>query len=244
MTVTAEPADQARLLDLAALDLESLKIKKTLASLPQVAQIAEAEKRLLLEREAHRAALSVVEQLRTDLERAESDVSLVTTRMASDREKLSHSTSAKDAQGLDHELHSLEERLRVLEEVEIDIMQRLEDAERELADAEATATATDESLQNLHRELAAERSRLQEQADRLALERSTLAETFPSDLLALYERQRERYGHGASRLRAGVSEASGVRLTESDLEQIRRTPADQVVLCPDSNAILVRSEGV
>jgi predicted nucleic acid-binding Zn-ribbon protein len=60
-------------------------------------------------------------------------------------------------------------------------------------------------------------------------------------LVELYERQRERYGIGASHLRAGISSASGVALTESDLQKIRETPEDTVVLCPDSNAILVRT---
>ncbi len=39
----------------------------------------------------------------------------------------------------------------------------------------------------------------------------------------------------------GVSSASGVKLTESDIHNIRQTPADAVILCPDSNAILVRT---
>ena len=64
----------------------------------------------------------------------------------------------------------------------------------------------------------------------------------PEDLVQLYERQRERYGVGVSELRGGVSSASGVQLTESDLQDIRQAADDDVVLCPDSNAILVRRQ--
>ncbi len=63
----------------------------------------------------------------------------------------------------------------------------------------------------------------------------------PAELLALYDRQRARYGFGASLLQGGVSTASGVALNNSDLQDIRRAAPDDVVLCPDSDAILVRT---
>jgi predicted nucleic acid-binding Zn-ribbon protein len=81
------------------------------------------------------------------------------------------------------------------------------------------------------------------EADRaeVVANRETIAATVPADLLALYERQRDRYGVGASLLRGGVSSASGVALTGSDLAAVRAAAEDDVVLCPDSNAVLVRT---
>ncbi len=38
-----------------------------------------------------------------------------------------------------------------------------------------------------------------------------------------------------------MSTASGVTLTNSDLQSIRAAAPDDVVLCPDSDAILVRT---
>ena len=63
----------------------------------------------------------------------------------------------------------------------------------------------------------------------------------PAELLALYEKQRERYGVGASHLRGGVSSASGVALNATDLGAVRAAAPDDVLLCPDSSAILVRT---
>jgi predicted nucleic acid-binding Zn-ribbon protein len=71
--------------------------------------------------------------------------------------------------------------------------------------------------------------------------RSVIVGKLPQELVALYERQRERYGTGASLLQGGVSSASGVKLNESDMAAIRAAAPDDVVLCPDSNAILVRT---
>ena len=87
-----------------------------------------------------------------------------------------------------------------------------------------------------------EAGRLEVQRKDLATDRATIAGTLPTDLVELYERQRSRYGIGAAALVRGVSMGSNVKLTESDLSDIRRAAADDVVLCPDSGAILVRGE--
>ena len=73
-------------------------------------------------------------------------------------------------------------------------------------------------------------------------DREAIAATVPADLLALYDRQRERYGIGATLLQHRTSAASGVELNASELHQIRQAPDDEVILDPNSSAILVRTE--
>jgi predicted nucleic acid-binding Zn-ribbon protein len=80
------------------------------------------------------------------------------------------------------------------------------------------------------------------ESDAARSQRAAIVATVPADLMALYEKQRERYGVGASHLRARVSSASGVELTGSDLAAVRAAAPDAVLLCPDSNAILVRTD--
>jgi predicted nucleic acid-binding Zn-ribbon protein len=71
--------------------------------------------------------------------------------------------------------------------------------------------------------------------------RRTIEGKIPADLLALYEKQKARYGTGASLLRGGVSLASGVKLLEDELQKIRAAAPDDVLICPSSDAILVRT---
>ena len=75
----------------------------------------------------------------------------------------------------------------------------------------------------------------------VAANRATICSKLPADLVALYERQRGLYGSGASHLRGGVSSASGVKLLENELASIRGAASDEVLICPDSQAILVRT---
>ena len=63
----------------------------------------------------------------------------------------------------------------------------------------------------------------------------------PADLLDLYEKQRARYGIGASLLRGGVSLAAGVALGAADLDRVRAADPNAVLICPESSAILVRT---
>ena len=74
-----------------------------------------------------------------------------------------------------------------------------------------------------------------------AANRQTIAAKVPDDLLALYTKQRDRYGSGASLLQYGVSSANGVKLLENELQAIRAAAPDDVIICPSSDAILVRT---
>ena len=68
-----------------------------------------------------------------------------------------------------------------------------------------------------------------------------LAATFDAPLLTMYERILARRGVGAARLFQGKSEGSGMQLSPGDLADISGAAPDDIVLCPDSGCILVRS---
>jgi predicted nucleic acid-binding Zn-ribbon protein len=241
MALTAAPETQARLLDLQQLDTALQQLAHRARTHPERAAVT------ALQEDAERIKAAVVEtsghleDARLELARIESDVELVEKRIARDSERMQQSSSVKDIQGLEHELGSLKARLSELEEIELTLMERIELLEnaangaRETLEAHtARRTVAEEQLRAALAELDAERGRVQSERDALAAE-------LPADLVALYEKQRERYGTGASHLRARVSSASGVTLTGSDLDMVRRAAPDEVILCPDSNAILVRT---
>jgi len=237
----AEPADQAKLLELQELDNHLAQVTKKANTLPEATALDELTRQLSAAKEAQREALAVVDEITAEMKRAESDVELVEARIAKDTERLDQSTSAKDAQGLEHELQSLRERLGALEEVELAVMERLEQAEKELSGAEQAVTELSSQVDEATAALKSAKAALEQDYQETTAKRSELVDAILADLVALYERQRERYGFGASHLRRGISSASGVALTESDLATVRAAAPDDVVLCPDSNAILVRT---
>jgi len=237
----AEPADQAKLLELQELDNHLAQVAKKANTLPEATALEELTGQLTVAKEAQREALALVDEITGEMKRAESDVELVEARIAKDTERLDQSTSAKDAQGLEHELNSLRERLGALEEVELAVMERLDQAEKELSGAEQAATELSSQVDDATAALHSAKAALEQDYQQTTAKRTGLVGAIPHELVALYERQRERYGFGASHLRRGISSASGVALTESDLATVRAAAPDDVVLCPDSNAILVRT---
>lgn len=237
----ADPADQAKLLGLADIDMSLARNHSSRTKLPESQLVENLEAQLVQSRSATRDALSAVDELQAEVTRAESDVQLVEQRLSRDTERLEQSSSVKDVQGLQHEIDTLRERLSVLEEVELEVMERLELAQKTLAEAEAETQRLEAELSVGITQRDTALADLDAETTALEASRASLVAELPADLVELYERQRQRYGVGASLLRAGISSASGVKLTESDLAEVRKAAEDDVVLCPDSNAILVRT---
>ncbi|ROS62251.1 hypothetical protein EDF38_1356 [Frigoribacterium sp. PhB160] len=241
MPLQASPADQALLLDLQQLDTTLRQLAHRAANLPEIAVLATVDGDASRLRSRMASEQGALEDAQAELRRIESDVQVVDARVARDQQRLAGTSSVKDVQALESELAALAKRGSDLEDMQLEVMERVEG----LA---AVAEVTQGELDLIeHRRADARATRdgklgeLEVERRQVEADRGTLAAKVPADLLALYERQRERYGTGASLLRAGVSSASGVTLTGSDLAAVRSASAYDVVLCPDSNAILVRT---
>lgn len=241
MALTAAPEDQALLLELQAFDTKLQQLARRAEKLPERTVVDElSTRRGALER-TRAEQFGAVEDARLELTRTESDVEVVQARIARDSERLASSSSVKDVQALEQELAALAKRRGDLEDIQLAVMETLEEREGELAatDAELSALAAELESATAARDEAL--AAIEAERVHAAANRATVAGKVPSDLLALYEKQRERYGVGASHLRAGVTSASGVTLSATDMTAVRAAAPDAVLLCPDSNAILVRT---
>jgi predicted nucleic acid-binding Zn-ribbon protein len=241
MALKASPEDQELLLDLQALDTKLQQLAHRAKSLPEhvsLQQLASENATLQLFLSEQKG---VLEDARIELKRVESDVKVVETRIARDTERLQASSSTKDVAALEQELAALKKRQFDLEEIELTVMERVEEQDAvvgEIADQVAT-------LQGKSADLEAARDAsmkvIDAETSNAEANRAAVAAKVPDDLLALYEKQRTRYGAGASMLRGGVSSASGVKLDENEMRVIRTAAPDDVLMCPDSSAILVRT---
>lgn len=242
MALKASPETQAMLLDLQALDTKLAQLEHRTRSLPEHAALAA----LATESAGLRTTLAeqqgVLENTRIELGRIESDVTVVETRIERDAQRLQASSSVKDVAALEQELEALRKRLDDLEEIELAVMERAEEQEAAVAATEAGLGSI--ASRTLEAESARDVALASIEAERTAASagRREIASKLPEDLLALYEKQRARYGTGASMLRGGVSLASGVKLLEDELQKIRAAEPDDVLICPSSDAILVRTD--
>ena len=238
----ATPTDQNELLRLQSTDTRIGQLENSIRKLPQVAELAALQPEVDALRAKWISATGELEDGRAELKRIESDVALVEARTRRDTERVQHTSSVKDVQALEAELASLARRQNDLEEIELTVMERVDELEKALAAIDEERARVESRAAALEAARDEESGRLAAQREALARDREAIASALPADLVALYERQRARYGIGAALLLRGVSMGSNVTLTESDLAEIRRAAADDVVLCPDSGAILIRNE--
>ena len=239
--MNAPPADQLRLLDLADLDARIGRAEHARAHPPQAARVKELlSSRQELSQELT-ARLGARDDLRTEISRIESDVAVVDARRARDEARLAASTNPKEAQGLESELQALARRKSALEDTELEVMDRLEQAEAAVAEQEGLIAATNAE----GAELSAEAKRLVAEADAVIAaatrDRDAVRASVPEALLAMYERIAVRTT-GAALLRRRTCEGCRMELSGTDLEKLRTASDDAVVTCPECGCILVRTE--
>lgn len=240
--VKADPRDQRELLRVQELDTSIAQATRSIANPSQAKQLAELEPQAAEIRGRRLGVTGELEDARAELSRLESDVEVVEARMARDSERVQHTASVKDVAALEAELQSLRKRRSDLEDIELAIMERIETLEAQLAGIDAEGAEIGAKVSQLEIERAAEVETWERKRSDAAADRAAIASGLPAELVALYEKQRDRYGIGAARLVGGVSLASNMKLAPSDLADVRSAADDEVVLCPDSGAILIRDE--
>jgi predicted nucleic acid-binding Zn-ribbon protein len=241
---TATPAEQQRMLDLQGLDTRLDQLDHKRKNLPQHARIAELDAQIADLDAAVATSRTAAADLRRELAKAEADVQQVRDRAARDQSRLeSGSGSAKDLQALQSELVSLGRRQGELEEVELEVMERLEAHEGALSGLTTAHAALLNDRAAVVAERDAELKVIDAEGVQVAEKRTATAEPLPAPLIAIYDRLRGRLGGVAvASLRRGRSEGSGMPVPATELAAIKATPADQLVYCEDSGRILVRGE--
>lgn len=240
--VKADPREQRELLRVQDLDTAIEQATRSIAHPSQDGRLAELQPQAAEIRSRRLAASGELEDAKAELARVESDVEVVEARMKRDSDRVQQTASVKDVAALESELQALHKRRSDLEDIELTIMERVEGLEARLAEIDAEAAEVDSKVAALETERAAEVETWERKRKDAVADRSAVASALPADLVALYEKQRGRYGVGAARLVAGVSLASNMKLSPSDLADVRGAADDDVVLCPDSGAILIRDE--
>lgn len=211
--------------------------------MPQLAQLELVAKALSALGARLVEATGVTEDLQTDMSRLESDRRVAAERLERDSNLLHNSSNPKEIAGLEHEIETLTRRTSELEDAELQVMESVEGAQADLAAVVDELAVVTAQRVDLEQQLGQREEELDTEIANMTRLRNDIANGLPAELMALYEKQRERYGIGAGLLVNGISVATGMRLSESDLDTIRRAESDDVLLCPDSNCILVRPMG-
>ncbi|WP_420372059.1 zinc ribbon domain-containing protein [Pedococcus badiiscoriae] len=181
--------------------------------------------------------------IQREVAKAEADVQLVRDRAARDQARLdSGAGSAKDLQAIQHELASLVRRQSELEDVEIEVMERAEDAESAVAQLEVEHTTLAAQLTAATEARDAALADLELEATKVAAPRADIVAGVGEDLVALYEKIRVQSGGlAAAALRQRRCGGCQLELNNVDMNRIKAAPADELLRCEECRRILVRT---
>jgi len=243
--VTSAPAaDQRRLLEVQALDTRAAQLAHQRGKHPARAVLEAATARHDEAQERLVTVRTAVGDVRRELAKAEADVEQVRSRARRDQTRIdSGAVSVKDVQAISSELDALAKRQTHLEDVELEVMERLEQLEAELAEVESAHAAAAAEREAAEAELVRVLADLDAQEAQAVAERAARADGLDAGLLALYERVRAHQGGvGVAVLRGHRCEGCRLELNASELAQITAAPADEVVRCEECGRILVRED--
>ena len=181
----ADPFAQLRLLDVQELDSRQDQLRHRLAMLPQLAELKDLTRQRAEVDDRARDVRIAVDDLTRAQKRADADVEQVKARRKRDQDRMEQGliTNPKDLERMQGELVSLERRINELEDAELEVMEQLEDAQRDLDGLTAQISELDEKIATAtgaRDEAAAE---IEEKLAESAGERKQKAEGMPEDLM-------------------------------------------------------------
>ena len=242
--MNAEPEVQLLLLQIQGLDSELDRLTHQARTLPVLAVIAEIEARLADLGSLIVAGETEVSDLKREQAKADTDVEQVRERSNRDRQRMDAGavSAAKELQALEHEIASLAKRQAELEDVDLEVMERLEDAQSSLNTLVAERAELTEKLQGHASERDAALNDFGAQSTQARTERDGLAPQIPAELSALYEKLRaSSRGVGAAALHRGRCQGCQLEINATELKAIREADADEVVRCEECRRILIRT---
>ncbi len=238
----AEPSEQRRLLRLAELDADLARVTHSAKTLPQhetIRTLMEARQEV---GDALTSATTEADDLEVATRRAESDLVPVRARLERDQQRVDAGevTDARALQGLLDEIEHLRGRIGDLEDAQLDVMGRAEEARARRDELSSRKAEIEQQLRDEVRARDEAAQGLKQEAQGLVQRRKEAAAAVPQELGKLYERLRATTGIGAARLVESRCGGCRLQLNVSDLAALAKLPANQVARCPECDRILVR----
>jgi predicted nucleic acid-binding Zn-ribbon protein len=242
--VKADPFVQLRLLDLQALDSTLDRLAHKRRTLPSITEITRREGLMNDRRDDVILAQTTVSDLQRELDKAEADIEQVRVRKARDEDRLSSGaiTAPKQLEELQHEVATLTKRQSDLEDSELEVMERMEDAQKALDALLIERTEHEQARDAAGVERDAAWVEIDQEIAAATAERAVVAGEITADLLALYEKIRAAEGGiGAGAIYRGACQACRLDLMQNEKAEYRAASTDEV-LRHECRRILVRTD--
>ncbi|MDB9921236.1 C4-type zinc ribbon domain-containing protein [Actinomycetota bacterium] len=235
---------QVQLLAVQGKDTEVAQLEYKRSTLPAIEQKKQLEANFARARDQHIASEVILSDLQREALKSDGDVDVVRLRITKDQEMLDSGAinDPKQLTNLQHELESLAKRQLDLEDVELEIMERVEGAKAAVQVLAQQKTDFSHQLETVTATLDAKLATLAADLVGVHAERVQLATDMPPEFLALYEKIRKGHeGMGAAKLHRGQCEGCRLTIPPQELNVIRSATPETVIQCEECRCILIRT---
>jgi len=232
-------AGQSALLKLSQVDLEIEQVKNEISKAINSKELSEASAKLSETSGEVLTARTSFENLTMEARKADDNLHLVEERIARDSERLNNTSSPKDAQAMQSEIESLTRRKGELEEVELEVLDRLEKAEAELKQISTLREQLAAEVSVLQETIQAQVDELKTRGRKLTADRETLKSKVPAEILDKYTNLAAKQ-IAVGQVQNRACSACRMGLTASTIDTLSALAEDEIGSCPECLAMIVR----
>ena len=242
LIMKASPSDQGQVLLVARLDQATTAINHKVQTLPEHALLASATTKSHNARDLRIGAQTELSDVKRELLRAEADVEQIVLRITRDEARLNGgSASPKELEQLQHEVGTLGVRRSELEEIELEIMMRVDEINARIDELTAQETTYAAEIADLEIRKENALAAFNTELKSIAKERSEALASVSPEFIALYEKIRaSNNGTGAAVLSGGTCNGCHLSINAVELKRIADLAPDEVIRCEECRCILVR----
>jgi len=233
---------QKLLIELSLFDQKISRLSNQKQNHPQLRKITELTARLPSIEASIVENDSQINEKKKELARAEVDVENITKRVKKDNERLNSSeTSAKDLTQIQHEIGTLKNKQKELEEVEISILEIIEDLEHKKRGLQEISTQVKDEISQLNTLIKYDFSRANSEIAVFTTNRNEVVSKIDKSLVELYEKIRLEHGIGAGMFSHGTCSSCQIQISPAEISKINALDPEEVIRCENCRCILVRN---
>lgn len=238
----ATPSDQRSILDIARFDQQSNLLRHKASTLPELIEITNTTVKFNNARDLRIAAETELSDVKRELLRAEADVEQVVSRIVRDEVRLTGgSASPKELEQLQHEIGTLGTRRAELEEVELEIMMRVDSIQASITKLSQEGEALGAIIADLEIRKENALASINTELESITGDRLKTVGSIEKTFIDLYEKIRgSSGGPGAAALVAGACSGCNLSINAVELKRFTDLADDEVVRCEECRCILVR----
>ena len=233
---------QKLLIELSSIDQKITRLSNQKQNHPQLRKIAELTARLPSIEASIVENDSRINETKKELARAEVDVENIAKRVEKDNERLnSGETSAKDLTQIQHEIGTLKNKQKDLEEVEISILEILEDLDHKKSGLQEILIQVNDEINQLNILIKGDFSKANSDIAVFTTNRNKVVAKIDKSLVELYDKIRLEHGIGAGMFSHGMCSSCQIQISPAEIVKINALDPEEVIRCENCRCILVRN---